>query len=75
MAWGIAKARAKGKFKRTVWWNKDKSRATLRLVNTLAANMPDVVTDTVMDAFAPSTKNKPRGGGGFASKYNRARGR
>lgn len=73
MAWGIAKARAKGKFKRKTWWNKDKTRATFRLVNTLAANMPDVVADTVLEAFAPSNRNNRSTPSAHA--YNRARGR
>lgn len=76
IAWGIAISRTKGKFKRKTWWNKDKSRATLRLVNTLAANLPDVVSDIIGDAFAPSSRQSSSSGGGFsATKYNKARGR
>jgi hypothetical protein len=73
MAWGIAKARTKGKFRRKQWWNKDKTRATFRLVNTLAANMPDVVADTVLESFSPSSKKTPPNFS--ANKYNKARGR
>ncbi|MEM7290060.1 MAG: hypothetical protein AAF412_06785 [Pseudomonadota bacterium] len=47
IAWGIARKRFNGKYKRHRWWNKSKSAAITELFRDVAANMPEVVAEQV----------------------------
>jgi len=51
IAFGIARKRFNGKYRRRRWYNKNKSRSLSDLVNRIAANMPDAVFDELRNSL------------------------
>jgi hypothetical protein len=51
IAWGIAKTRWKGKFKRKPWYAKSKTAAVAELVNKVVAQLPQTASDILRGAF------------------------
>ena len=51
IAWGIARKRFDGKYRRRRWYNKSKSAAITELFRDVAANMPEQVAQQIKDQF------------------------
>lgn len=58
IAWGIAKKRLNGKYRRRRWYNKSKSAAISELFRDVAANMPEQVAKEITQLFDQSSLNK-----------------
>lgn len=57
IAWGIAKKRFNGKYRRRRWYNRSKSAAITELFRDVAANMPELVAQEIKSRMAsPITK-------------------
>lgn len=63
IAWGIAKKRFNGKYRRRRWYNKSKSRAITELFRDISANMPELVAEQIkanMDSTFTRTDTRRR---------------
>jgi hypothetical protein len=63
IAWGIARKRFEGKYRRRRWYNKSKSRAISELFQDIAANMPELVAEQIkasMDSTFTRTDTRRR---------------
>jgi len=60
IAWGIARKRFNGKYRRRRWYNKAKSAAITELFGDVAANMPDLIADEIKRSMdSPITRRRP----------------
>lgn len=60
IAWGIARKRFNGKYKRHRWWNKSKSAAITDLFRDVAANIPDLVAQEITNNLTSGFSGRPR---------------
>jgi hypothetical protein len=60
IAFGIARKRFNGKYKRTRWYNKSKTAKISALYDEVLAGMPDVVLEELKNGFAPRTSGGTR---------------
>jgi hypothetical protein len=51
MAWSIAITRASGKYRKRRWYNKPKSAAIGELFNRIAANLPSIANEAIINQF------------------------
>lgn len=63
LAFGIARKRFNGKYRRTRWYNKSKSAQISELYDEIQASMPDEVLEEIKNAIANSATTA--GGGGL----------
>jgi hypothetical protein len=70
IAWGIARKRFNGKYRRRRWYNKSKSRAITELFRDVAANMPEQVAEEIKRSMS-SDISQPRRGGRSRNKSGR----
>lgn len=84
IAFGIAKKRNQGKYRRRRWYNSSKTAAINELYNDVQANMPDIIAEQIADTLtgvrssSVKVKRKSSGsdrGGRSLAAYAKAKGR
>lgn len=55
IAFGIARKRSNGKYKRRRWYNRGKTAAIAELYNDIQANMPEVIAQQIKESFRKPT--------------------
>lgn len=80
LAFGIAKKRFNGKYKRTRWYNKAKTGQLAEVYDRVLAGMPDVIFEELKKGFVPtdrrtSTRGSAKAGRSLLVDYAKGRGR
>jgi hypothetical protein len=57
IAFGIAKKRSQGKYKRTQWYNKAKTAQISALYDSILINIPDVLVEELKKGFDPNARS------------------
>ena len=72
IAFGIARKRFNGKYKRTRWYNKTYPAKITELYDTILANLPDMIAEEMKQGFDPRNSSVP-GAGATRSGSGRTR--